>query len=380
MRKSLLRIALSLFSLSRAALEAALFDPPPVPVEAPPAPPEPEPLIEIPILVEPLTLTPTEQLTADLQSSIQTQGVPFPLADWLNGTQLPSFYQTTFHTLLSQEQYFTSINSLDQYNFVVTPYGFDSHFDWGNDNFKLRTFGVAAAMNKSWNSWVLGGGVGYFHSNLSWEGKSHINSVYFGPQVTYQSGRGYLQLMVAGIYNMYEGHSTLAAGETTKNEPTEWDIFSRLEGGYDWETSFFKHGSFFIRPNASLGYFGVLPNGYDEEQADGVSAPVDVDYTDFLNARLALQFWKEFYKKDVGFLIPSFSIGWVTMQPLSQPEVTLSGTEIEAKEYPSSNQLYLGGKLAGVHTKGYLLSIAFDANIGDVYPIYTGTVRFEVDW
>ena len=47
---------------------------------------------------------PYQLLCQDLKEIWKNQGDPLPIADWLNATQIGSFYQTTFPMLLSKEK------------------------------------------------------------------------------------------------------------------------------------------------------------------------------------------------------------------------------------------------------------------------------------
>ncbi len=385
MKKNLLAIFLSIFSISGGNLSAALFPPPssskPAPVTSSSS--------SVPSkgsgLSAPFSLS--ESLYSDLKTAVQNTGAPLPVANWLNAMQIESFYQTTFHTLLSQEKYFNSRESLDQHNPVITPYGFKSSIKLGNENFKFDTLGVSAAGTKTFKEvWVLGGGVGYLHSNLNWGKGTKIDTIFFGPQATYLMKQGFIQLMAAGMYNMYDNRPEFAAAQKKSGDHTGWNLLTRLESGVDVKVPFFERFTFFVQPNISLNYLGDFENNYTEQGSNGLKTLVKTGYSDFFSSRLSLQLWKEFYKKDVGFLIPSLSTGWVWMQPLSQGKTTLSYGEnpetigITSKKYQSSNQLYVGSKLTAIHKRGVLLALAFDANIAEVYPVYMGSMRLEVDW
>jgi hypothetical protein len=344
-----------------------------------------------PILLEelddPPPISPLQQLCQNIQAAIERAGTPLAIADWLNAMQFPSFYETTFHTLLSQEKYFTAINSLGQYNLAIEPYGFTSNFKLKGEDFKLQTMGLAASGNMTFNdTWVLGVGLGYGHSNCGLGHKkkeTKINSLYFGPQATYLLNNGYVQLVLAGVYNMYSVPDEFIAQLTTSNEHASWNILGKLSGGYDFTIPFFGYGTFFLTPKADVSYLGVLKEAYEEQGANGLKVSIKENYQNFLRSRLILQFWREFFQKELGFLIPSLSFGWINMQPISSGEIKLGCDEehtIKTQKYPVSNQLYLGAKLTAIHYKGYLLGLSFDANVAEVYPIYMGALRFEVDW
>ncbi|HNA62168.1 MAG TPA: autotransporter outer membrane beta-barrel domain-containing protein [Rhabdochlamydiaceae bacterium] len=339
---------------------------------------------------------PSEVLCESFKQAQQESSYLRVVVDWLNSVQIGSFYQSTIHALISEENYFNSIDSLNQFNLSVEPYGFDSSFEWMDENFQLRTVGVAGGANFTLKDrWVLGLGGGYFHSKFKWgsQDETKINSLYFGPQVTYLLNQGYLQLMVAGIYNMYEIDSEWMKGlPTESHENTNWDLLSRISGGLNIHVPFFGGATFFLQPNTQISYVGVLPHDYQEKGVETLKIFVKQGYFDFLRSRLALQFWKEFYKKDLGFLIPSFSVGWQYMQPLSQGEVTLKCKEesdagvasLEENSaysrYPKSSQLYIEGKLTAIHKRGFLLALNFEASIAEFYPVYLATARFEIDW
>ncbi|MBS0615318.1 MAG: autotransporter domain-containing protein [Verrucomicrobia bacterium] len=332
---------------------------------------------------------------AALQKAFKSAMDPLPLADWINTSQLDSFYQTNFHRILSQEKYFNSINTLEQYNLVLEPYGFQSSFSLEDKDYSLTTFGATLAGSMTLKDvWVVGGGVGYWHSALDWDRYAKgttINSFYFGPQATYLFHEGFVQLLIAGVFNMYDVHRDMIKNQKSSNEHNGWDILARLSGGMDFKVPLFGDHTFFMRPYADLSYLGVIQDDYDEKTTKRINPVKTVDaeakikngYTDFFRSKLAVEMWKEFHFTDTGFFIPSLTIGWVSMQPIRQGKIQLDcedDKEIEGNKYPSSNLLNVGAKLTGIHKRGILLSLGFDADQGEIYPVYRGNIRFEIDW
>jgi hypothetical protein len=73
------------------------------------------------------------------------------------------------------------------------------------------------------------------------------------------------------------------------------------------------------------------------------------------------------------------------MQPLSASEIKFTCGEsgektTKHKKYPSSNQLYLGAKIVAINTGAFLASIGADVYIANLYPVYAGNLRFELNW
>jgi outer membrane autotransporter protein len=190
-----------------------------------------------------------------------------------------------------------------------------------------------------------------------------------------------------GVYNFYNVNSLFIDGKD--NSHHGWDIGTRLEGAYDYEWPRYFGKNFFIQPNGDFSYLWVYQNKIDETKSlskeEELSATVKSRSYDFLRYRLGVTFKKEFHHTEKGILIPSLSMAWVFMQPLSGSDIKFACGEsdektIKHKKYPSSNQLYLAAKVAAINKHGLLFSLGADAYFANIYSVYGGTLRFEWNW
>ncbi len=246
---------------------------------------------------------------------------PLPLVEWVNASNLQNFYQPTFQSLLQRDSYFTEIDSMGQYELNVQPYGFYSRYELEDDDFKLTTFGASASGGLTLKDcWQLGAGVGYLHSNFNWGDRAHdgsLNTLYFGPYVAYVFNRGYIDLEVLGIYNMYQVDQIVGKNRSFSNDSRRWDVYGSLEGGID-----FIGPRFFIQPKFNLSYLAALSNDCEIENEAG-EVVITNGFADFFRCKFAAEFRKEFHHQGKGFIIPSVSLGWVLLTPLTNGSTLL---------------------------------------------------------
>ena len=146
-----------------------------------------------------------------------------------------------------------------------------------------------------------------------------------------------------------------------------------------------------------IGYLLVFQNNIEETAelkgvGEEVTATINSRVYQFFRSALDLELRKEFKPMQGWIIISSLSVGWVLMQPLSQSEVETSFSSenfqcpessdksIKEKAYPASNQIHLGAKVIGIAKKGCMLSLGGDAYLADLYPVYSGNLRFEWSW
>lgn len=287
-------------------------------------------LEEIDFPLTKITLQQTSLSPGSLDCSIH----PLPIADWLNVSQIQRFFKLS-----------------DQPYLEIQPYAFSSDFHLHHTSFNLKTLGIAiqGGVNLA-KRWAVGGGVGYFYSDLDYASsfkESHINTAFAGPFVAYLCEKGYVRLRFLGAYNTYAVQENTSEG---------WDFDTQLEGGIDFEVQKFFGPRFFITPNVKCDYLMVFQ---------------DKNNSTFFSSRLAVQFLKEFLKGEEATLIPSLSLGWVLMQPLSQ--------KASCYTYQSCNQTYVAAALAGVHKRGIALSCGFEGYFGKLYPVYAYTLKLSLD-
>ncbi|MGH2613177.1 MAG: autotransporter outer membrane beta-barrel domain-containing protein, partial [Rhabdochlamydiaceae bacterium] len=313
---------------------------------------------------------------------------PFPLIEWINVSSLKSFYDPTFQSLLNQPLFFNEIDSLGQYQLAIQPYGFHSGYELDGNDFKLTTFGGTVNGSVTLKErWILGAGIGYWYSSFNWGDLAHdgsLNTIYVGPYLAYVFDRGYIDLEILGIYNIYNVDQVIAKGQEINNNTTKWDLYGSIEGGIDLKGPHFTGANFFIQPTVNLSYLASLSHELKLEDEENETT-LTGGFSDFFRGKIAAEFRKEFHQQGKGFIIPALSIGWVLMQPLSHNNSTLTCGEEQnqslfPKKYPSSQQLYVGAKFTTLSKSGFLFSLSADAYIAKLYPIYSGNVRFEWSW
>ena len=327
-----------------------------------------------------------------LRSGLKDRANPLPLIDWINISNLPSFFEPTIRSLMKREEYYNGIDAIGKYDLGVQPYGLFSKFDLHKETFKLFTLGVTLDGGVTlWENWVVGGGIGYWHSNLDWgdhAAKNRANSLYCGPYVGYIFERAYIDLTLIGVYNFYNTNQLFDDDGKGKKDHRGWDVAAKLEGGWDYEWTRFGE-NFFVQPSGEVGYVVVVQNKMSEKgtaSSDEITASVKSRNYNFLRSRLGLGFRKEYSDVDRGILIPSLSFGWVLMKPLSSSKIYYTCSQSNKEEsfssqsYPSSNQGYVGLKLQAINRRAMMLTLGAEAYFARYYPVYLGTIRFEWDW
>lgn len=309
-------------------------------------------------------------LESQLNASSKTIKVmdPLPLANWINVTQIPTFFDPLYQTIAGQDDHFNRLDSLGQYYLDIQPYGFYSQFELEDKN-QFKMWSAALALQgglKLAEKWMIGAGTGYWHSHLNYIEEftdTAINSFYLGPFVSYFCDRGYIELRALGVYNSYS---------IKQEELQGWDLDLTLEGGVNIQLDKLLGPKSFIKPNIKLGYLFVWQN---DERADYF---IKTETASFLSSCLAAQIFREFSLSKQSLLIPSLSAGWVLMQPLTQQ--TVLSDRLEAIDYESCNQAYLEAKLSHIHKRGITSSLGFEAYIGKLYPVYAANIKLGFDW
>lgn len=295
-----------------------------------------------------------------------TRTDPLPLVDWLLIRQMGNEMNVTLQSILRRDEYFNEIDSFGLGFLSVEPYGFYSGYALNEGTFRMRTFGVmlnGGVLLK--DKWCVGVSGGYAHSNLDYAhfDGTNVNSFSLGPFGAYVTERGFVEMRLLGMYNVYDLREETSSG---------WDLDVHLGGGWDFPVPRFLGARSFLRPWVCLDYLFVF-----HEEHPAIHS-VKVTRADFFSSCLAVEARKEFIFQGLGMLIPSVAAGWVLMQPVSQ-EAESYGHCIEAS-YPSSNQAYVEAKLTGVHKRGILLSLGFEGYLGSPYTVYAGTMNLEWSW
>jgi hypothetical protein len=327
-----------------------------------------------------------------LRSSLKNMN-PLPLVDWINVSNLPSFFEPTIRSLLKRDECYNDIDSIGQYDLGVQPWGFFSSYDLHSEKFKLTSFGTTIDGGVAlWEHWVVGGGIGYWHSSLDWgkhAAKNSVNSLYLGPYIGYIFEKAYIDLSLIGVYNLYNTNKLFDDDGKGKKDHHGWDVAAKLEGGWDYEWTKYCGDNFFVQPNGELSYVLVIQDKMEEKSdalPEEIFATVESRNYNFLRSKLGVTLRKEYHHREKGILIPSLSLGWVLMQPLSSSKVYYTPSETEKEEefssepYPSSNQGYVGLKVQAINKRAMMLTLGAEAYIANFYPVYLGTIRFEWNW
>ncbi len=292
----------------------------------------------------------------------------YAVADWLNTINLGSFMDFSNKYVLDHDQCFVFFNSCQDAMFWVEPYGFYSHYrsslkhDHKMD-FTLASYGSDLGAKFAINNCLnLGGGVGYFHSNLHDKEdnkKAEIDGIYFGPALEYLFHEGSIQFTAFGVKNYYDGPDSASDGS--------WDVNLRLEAEYDYiPPSDFCIADFMIHPFARIDYLNVF-----EESPDRHSS--------FFYSKLGSRFDKVAYCSQALILTANLDVGWINMTPLTGDSVDCKSQSLNVRP-DSKNQLGLGFELVGMHKNGLLIGLEYDAAIGANAPMQTGRVRIEWNW
>ncbi|HUD02192.1 MAG TPA: autotransporter outer membrane beta-barrel domain-containing protein, partial [Rhabdochlamydiaceae bacterium] len=236
---------------------------------------------------------------------------------------------------------------------------------------------------------VLGLGLAYSHSGVDWQehhSTASLNSLYFGPRLSYVFSHGYLSGTLFGVANFYQIDreinlfpTKMKPGSTTTAYQS-WDVVARLEGGLAYEAG----SHFFLYPTARVDYLYVLQPETSEKLDDEIEMKIEAFNETFLCSKAGLKVTREFFGETIGYLIPSVSAGWIYFTPQSNKsyQYEMEGCSKFEKEVKSGswNQYYLGAGFALVHKKGILVSLDYELTLGADSPLQAGNIRVEWSW
>lgn len=292
---------------------------------------------------------------------------PLPIANWMNMVFFEDLFDPSLKFLANRKEHFNSIDSLGQYYLSLKPVGFYSNYTLNKKSFSLQTYGLSLNGGVTFSdTWTIGGRLAYSYSNLKyvapWKDTT-INSLYFGPSLTYLFEKAYIELMLLGVYNSYQAPE--------KGPSSGWDFDGQLASGVDFQANRFLGPHSFIQPNIRLNYLLVLEDrAKDSEVALCRKA-------DFFRSCIATAFSKEFHQENKGIIIPNLSIGWALMLPMFQ---YASFDSTKQARYKSSNQAYVALGVTSIHKRGTLISLDLQSYIAKLYPAYSGNIKVEFDW
>jgi outer membrane autotransporter protein len=316
------------------------------------------------------------------------------IADWLNTINIEGFFDYASKYTLRNNQCFVVVDSFQNLSMWVEPYGFYARYRSPKKKVDLSLSSIGAGMGASYaflDELHVGGGAGYFHSNLDETGdKATINGVYFGPSVVYLFSEGSIGFMVMGIGNFYDGERKIKTpAQSFKNihyDEQSWDIDMRLEAEYDVSTP----REFFIKdltihPYLRVDYLNVFEQGFRNKIDDKRSLDIEGRHSAFFYSKLAVRFEKVMFCNKTGFLTSNVDVGWINMTPLSSDAFAwkVHGSEkgkTTDLTTESKNQCALGLEFIGAYHNGLLIGLGYQAALGADSPMQTGRARIEWDW
>lgn len=266
-------------------------------------------------------------------------------------------------------------------NGIQSQIGFDSY-----------AVGVSAgASHLFFNSFHVGGGVGYTYSKIDWDkdrGDGHINSVYLGPSLGWSVKKGFVNLLVLGSYNFYDIDRNIrfpGVNRTATNKHHSYDVLARIEGGYKFYI--YTGGDldhFYILPEARLSYLNIFEERYTESGADSINLTVDSKYSAFLQPNLLVKFLKHHHMGS-WCITPAFQVGWISNIQLSSgnyksrfyKQQTCQPHFVVKSYHRNTNQLSLGLDLNLRHIKDWIIDMGYKVDFLDNNYVMLAKIRLE---
>lgn len=335
--------------------------------------------------------------------------------DWLNTAHFKGFFQPTMTYALVNGDTFNDFDTFNQWNLWIEPFGFYTQFrrDAAPLKFNMYTAGISVGGEYTFfDRLVLGLGLAYSHSGVTWQdlhslsedkekeskktsedkrkklhSTANLNSIYFGPSLSYVFSHGYLSCTIFGVANFYQvdretnlfPDKILKPNKSTP-EYNSWDIVGRLEGGLSYEVG----GDFFLYPTAKVDYLHVIMPDSIEAVDDDTELSIEALNGSFLNSKIGLKATRQFFYDSIGYLIPSLSAGLINFTPLSNNSYHYKIGECDKFEEKlkigSWNQSYFGAGFAIVHKRGVLVSLDYELTVGADSPLHAANLRVEWSW
>lgn len=322
-----------------------------------------------------------------------------PVIDWLNTAHFNGFFQPAMNYALVNREMFNEFDSFNQWGLSGDLFGFYTPFQREDDALKFKMYTVGLGVGGEYEFFdrlVLGLGLAYSHSKVNWQKDQPtvaINSLYFGPSLSYIFSHGYLSCSLLGLANFYKVNREVELFEKIKSKSTteyqNWNILGRLEGGFSYEVA----SQFFLYPTARLDYMTVLMpeiteslEGDEEEESEEEATEIKTApfHASFLTAKAGLKLTREFFYEGIGYLIPHLSGGWLGFSSVNHPRYVYEIGKCPSfkKEADSGawNQAYVGAGFTMIHPKGILISLGYELMIGANSPVQAADIRLEFSW
>ncbi|MBS0647902.1 MAG: autotransporter outer membrane beta-barrel domain-containing protein [Verrucomicrobia bacterium] len=314
--------------------------------------------------------------------------------DWLNTAHFKGFFNPTMSYALVNRDSFNEFDTLNQWNLWAEPFGFYTQFRREDDPLKFNMYTAGISVGGEfifYDRLLLGLGVAYSHSGVTWEehrSTAELNSLYFGPSLSYVFQHGYLSCTLFGMANFYEMHRSVSLFpdklKPSKSSLTyqSWDAVGRLEGGLAYEVG----GHFFLYPTAKIDYLMVFEQDNTEALDEETELKIGALDGSYLNSKAGLKVTREIFSDELGYLIPSLSAGIVNFTPLSHKSYHYEIDGIDCAKFDeklkvgSWNQYYVGAGFTIVHKRAILISFDYELTLGADSPLHAGNIRAEWSW
>lgn len=312
-----------------------------------------------------------------------------PIIDWLNTQYLPSFFKPALKNALINRGHFNDYNSLDQVDVWIEPYGYHTFFNQTSDplSFDLYTLGISIGGGYTMlERLIFSFGLCYSHTQVDWGGgmTASINTLYFGPTLSYFFPHGYVSTMFFGTINLYSiDRETclfpkfMEKGREAHANHTSWNVANRSEGGL-----FVPLGkNFYLYPTITLDYVAVFEQSATETLDKNTTLLVQPLHESFFKTKVSFKVTREIFE----FVVPYLSVGWQKLIPLSQSSYyyKLEGCDETFSEKTTPDfwsQYCIGAGLSFLHIRGIFGSLSYEFCTGYGCPTHIGDIRIGFTW
>lgn len=321
------------------------------------------------------------------------------LINWLNTANLSNFFSPTQKNSLSNKSFCIDFDTFDQYSLWIEPYGFYTSFnqDPRSLNFNLYTLGVSGGGECTFfERLVLDLGLVYSYSKVDWDTiamSATVNSFYFGPSLSYLFLEGYVSCMVLGILDLYQvqratrlfpNSTALINSKKAIEEHQSWDLMCRLDGQLSYDLGH----DFHFYPNLTLDYLHVFQQEAVERLEKETEMTIDGLSNAFFRPKAGMKLTWELFKDGWGFLIPSFSLGWIGFIPLSTNPYSYQIIDTNQKEHAGQcrlpispwNEIYGRFDFELIYKRGFLLYSGYQLAVGTHSTTHSANIRLALSW
>lgn len=316
------------------------------------------------------------------------------IIDWLNAANFPSFFEPIQKSALINRSYFNKFNTFDQIGIFLEPYGYSTSLDLSTTAHQFDLYTVGLSIGGSYTIYerlVFCLGLGYSHSEINWKevaDQSSLNTLYFGPSLSYLFTYGYISTMIFGMANFYHADRetnlfpTLIEKEiVASGDFFSWDITTRLEGGL----SFPIGTDYYLSPNLRLDYSAIFIQSHTEMLDETIGLNIDSLSKRCLRLKATLKFTREVFVDKFGFIILALSGGWLNNIPITNNSLSYEldncdGSFTRNASINSWSQMTFGVGISLLHKRGVFASLDYEYDIDKKSPTHIGAVRVGLTW